>query len=153
LKIVSLDLQVEYVYLDVEERTRFAQNPGEYLIEQVQFTGEESITQASNQTRMSFNHPIKSLYWALKMGKYSSDMESRFLTYNPHSSDDMVLTATRRFALRCSKYLNAECSQLVKTLGDNKLVPLPSLNSTQLTLYNLIDARIINENSVDLDNV
>ena len=55
-----------YVYLDTEERRRFAQKGHEYLIEQVQHTGDDSVTTtagSTNQLRMSYNHPVKELVW------------------------------------------------------------------------------------------
>jgi hypothetical protein len=57
-------LYVDYIYLDTDERRRFAQVSHEYLIEQVQFTGDESITQGSTKrVDLSFNHPVKELIW------------------------------------------------------------------------------------------
>ena len=54
-----------YVYLDTEERRRFAQKGHEYLIEQVQHTGVDSIAAGeTKQVRLSYNHPIKELVWA-----------------------------------------------------------------------------------------
>ena len=61
--LVSASLWVDYVYLDTEERRRFAQVAHEYLIEQLQFTGEESLTSTSNKIRLQFNHPVKELVW------------------------------------------------------------------------------------------
>ena len=53
-----------YVYLDTEERRRFAQKGHEYLIEQVQHTGVDTVTAAgTKQVRLSYNHPIKELVW------------------------------------------------------------------------------------------
>ena len=59
-------LYVDYVYLDTDERRRFAQVSHEYLIEQVQFTGSQSITatSGSNNVTLNFNHPVKELIWA-----------------------------------------------------------------------------------------
>lgn len=77
---------VDYVYLDVNERRRFAQVGHEYLIEQLQFTGAESITASTNgnstvtKTKLNFNHPCKELIWAVKGGNYASG-KSRFLVY------------------------------------------------------------------------
>ncbi len=55
-----------YIFLDTEERRRFAKNGHEYLIEQVQHTGGDvtiaSETQSTN-VRLSFNHPVKELIW------------------------------------------------------------------------------------------
>ena len=53
-----------YVYLDTEERRRFAQKGHEYLIEQVQHTGTDTITSGgTKQVRLSYNHPVKELVW------------------------------------------------------------------------------------------
>ena len=57
-------LVIDYVYLDSEERKRFAQASHEYLIEQLQFTGSESLTSVTNKYRLNFNHPCKYLVWA-----------------------------------------------------------------------------------------
>ncbi len=58
-------LYVDYVYLDTDERRRFAQVSHEYLIEQVQFTGSESIAATDNNKNvtLNFNHPVKELIW------------------------------------------------------------------------------------------
>ena len=57
-------LWVDYVYLDTDERRRFAQVSHEYLIEQVQFTGDESLTATtSKKIDLHFNHPCKELIW------------------------------------------------------------------------------------------
>ena len=55
------NIYVDYIYLDTDERRRFAQASHEYLIEQLQFTGTETITQSNIKVRMNFNHPVKEL--------------------------------------------------------------------------------------------
>ena len=58
-----------YIYLDTEERRRFAQKGHEYLIEQVQHTGTDSVTRGNTkQVRLSFNHPVKELVWCFSGG-------------------------------------------------------------------------------------
>jgi hypothetical protein len=64
---VAASLWADYVYLDTEERRRFAQVAHEYLIEQLQFTGGESVTAAQNNIKMSFNHPVKELVWVTQL--------------------------------------------------------------------------------------
>jgi hypothetical protein len=59
----SSSLWVDYIYLDTDERRRFAQLSHEYLIEQLQFTGQEAISSASVKTKLNFNHPCKELIW------------------------------------------------------------------------------------------
>ena len=43
-----------------------AQNPHEYLIEQLQFTGDESVGSSSNKIKLNFNHPCKELVWVVQ---------------------------------------------------------------------------------------
>jgi len=64
--IASASVYVDYMYLDTDERRRFAQVSHEYLIEQLQFTGDESISNTSNKIRTSFNHPTKELVWVVQ---------------------------------------------------------------------------------------
>ncbi len=64
--LVAASLYVDYVFLDTDERRRMAQNPHEYLIEQLQFTGDESVGSSSNKVKMNFNHPCKALYWVVQ---------------------------------------------------------------------------------------
>jgi hypothetical protein len=64
--LVAASLYVDYVYLDTDERRRMAQNPHEYLIEQLQYTGAESVGSSSNKIRLNFNHPCKELIWVVQ---------------------------------------------------------------------------------------
>jgi len=65
-------LIIDYVYLDSEERKRFAQASHEYLFEQLQFTGSESLASLNNKYRLNFNHPSKFLIWAPHLEKYAN---------------------------------------------------------------------------------
>ena len=64
--LVAASLYVDYVFLDTDERRRMAQNPHEYLIEQLQYTGAESVGSSSNKIRLNFNHPCKELVWVVQ---------------------------------------------------------------------------------------
>jgi hypothetical protein len=63
--MTSCKLYVDYVYLDTDERRRFAQVSHEYLIEQVQNTGDETLAAlaTSKNVTLNYNHPVKALYW------------------------------------------------------------------------------------------
>jgi hypothetical protein len=49
----------DYIYLDTDERRRFAQVSHEYLIEQLQ---KQSASNSTSQ-KLNFNHPVKELIW------------------------------------------------------------------------------------------
>jgi hypothetical protein len=102
LSFASCSLFVDYVYLDTEERKRFAQAQHEYLIEQVQFTGAESVNSLQQKFRLNFNHPCKALYWALQLGRYTTG--NTFLAYDAKNIDNTRLEATKRAVLALAKY-------------------------------------------------
>jgi len=64
--LVAASLYIDYVFLDTDERRKMAQNPHEYLIEQLQFTGDESVGSSSNKIKLNFNHPCKELVWVVQ---------------------------------------------------------------------------------------
>ena len=98
---LDASLLVNYVYLDSEERRRFAQVGHEYLIEQVQFTGSEQVPPASNSTstkgnyRLGFNHPTKELVWAVVGGNWVNG--SAYLAYQ-NTVEDVLAEAAHNFA-------------------------------------------------------
>ena len=82
--LVAASLYVDYVFLDTDERRRMAQNPHEYLIEQLQFTGDESVGSSSNKIKLNFNHPCKELVWVVQPDQnvdYCSSLECNSLLY------------------------------------------------------------------------
>ena len=59
------DLYCDYIYLDTDERRRFAQVSHEYLIDQVQIINTE-INNANPNIELNFNHPVKELIWCMR---------------------------------------------------------------------------------------
>ncbi len=96
--LAAASLYVDYVFLDTEERRRMAQNPHEYLIEQLQFTGDESVGSSSNKIKLNFNHPCKELIWVVQPDAnvdYCSSFEcgsvlNRLLGAQPFNYTDAV---------------------------------------------------------------
>ena len=82
--LVAASLFVDYIFLDTDERRRMAQNPHEYLIEQLQFTGDESVGSSSNKIKLNFNHPCKELIWVVQPEEnvdYCSSLECDSLLF------------------------------------------------------------------------
>ena len=96
--LAAASLYVDYVFLDTEERRRMASNPHEYLIEQLQFTGDESVGSSSNKIKLNFNHPCKELVWVVQPDAnvdYCSSFEcgsvlNRLLGAQPFNYTDAV---------------------------------------------------------------
>ena len=82
--LVAASLYVDYIFLDTDERRKMAQNPHEYLIEQVQFTGDESVGSSSNKIKLNFNHPCKELIWVVQPDSnvdYCASLEAPSVLY------------------------------------------------------------------------
>jgi hypothetical protein len=112
--LVAASLYVDYIYLDTEERRRFAQVAHEYLIEQLQFTGEETVTSTSNKINMSFNHPVKELIWVVQNPSYIDCTSKTNAPWrysdsqlgNPVAVAKVQLNGHDRFSEREGKYFN-----------------------------------------------
>lgn len=69
VQLTNAALWVDYVYLDNDERKRFAQMSHEYLIDQIQYQGSEPLVFGNTSNykfRLNFNHPVKELIWYLQ---------------------------------------------------------------------------------------
>ena len=120
----SASLFVDYIYLDTDERRRFAQVSHEYLIEQLQFTGDET---ASSKIKLNFNHPVKELIWVEKeenasVGEYVTSYDTAKLQLNGHE----------RFTTRKPQYF-----QLVQPYQHHERVPTSSdgKNTSGINVY------------------
>jgi len=107
-------VMVDYVYLDSEERRRFAQVGHEYLIEQVQSSveslGSSTSTNLTSKFKLSFNHPCKEVVWALKVGAFSGEGLSSF------SGGSKFLGYTHDDAAWETKGLDLAAKHLVESL-------------------------------------
>ena len=79
------NLLIDYIYLDVEERRRMAQESHEYLIEQTQFNEDKGMTSAQQRIDLTFNHPVKELIWVTQA---SHRRNCRFAKMKAGTNDD-----------------------------------------------------------------
>jgi hypothetical protein len=147
-------LLIDYVYLDSEERKRFAQASHEYLIEQVQFTGSETLGVSNTKLRLSFNHPSKYLIWTPHISTFHT--RNQWVAY---ATDGNWEAARERFAkiIMCISSLIAASTAPVSltmtgfSLGaGNIFTPVTSVaNGGELpTLIKKIEARFVATNTV-----
>ena len=99
---ISATLYADYVYLDTDERKKFAQAEHEYLIEQVQRSKESITNRGDNKFRLNFNHPVKELVWVSV-----SDKGDDFGYYQPNVEEaKLVLNGHERMSMRAGAYFN-----------------------------------------------
>lgn len=109
----AASLYIDYIYLDTDERRRFAQVSHEYLIEQLQFTGEETVTSTNVKLRLNFNHPVKELVWVARTDANETANEwtnftdaVNYLGGDPLVNAKLQLNGHDRFSTRVARYFN-----------------------------------------------
>jgi hypothetical protein len=132
-------LLVDYVYIDTEERRRFAQVGHEYLINQLQFTGVQSINSNPLKITCTFNHPTKEFIWTLKSAYYCTG-NAPFLCYSNKDYD-------------WENALNYAASNLIEgsiQIAESPLTPDPlnqSLSESSYDAWNTVN--VIQTNAFD----
>ena len=131
ISLSDANLWVDYVFLDTDERRRFAQLSHEYLIEQLQFTGTDTMTASASAdsmkpVRLNFNHPCKELIWAVKAADKTATqvtfwnnfstankdaaanetVNNYLLSSNPTMQAKIMLNGNDRFATRKGDYFS-----------------------------------------------
>lgn len=106
-------LYANYIFLDTDERRRFAQLSHEYLITQVQqqfsvnLCGGLSIT-ASDRFQLNLNHPVKALFWLVQRNCHVARKD--WFNYSGLNGEDpiamikLTLNNHDRFSVREARY-------------------------------------------------
>jgi hypothetical protein len=113
--ILDIRLYVDYIYLDTIEQREFANAKHRYLIEQVQFSGSQSITANSPTERfkLNFNLPVKELFWVNQLDAVyiSNDLFNYSNTVDPVIPQNNIITSAiiyingiERFSVRTGDY-------------------------------------------------
>jgi len=98
-------LWCDYIYLDTDERRRFAQVSHEYLIEQVQ---SQSIASAVSSQDINFNHPVKELIWTAADDAAGTDTSTTLTSPSLAKNNKILLKLNGhdRFAAREATYFS-----------------------------------------------
>jgi hypothetical protein len=103
VNMTDVTLYGDYIYLDVDERRKFASVKHEYLIEQLQYSPLNSIpnTMAIANIPLNFNHPIKELIWVVQQTRMTDSNElfnfSSLQLNEPGRPYDLILDAVIKF--------------------------------------------------------
>ena len=137
-------LLIDYVYLDSEERKRFAQASHEYLIEQLQFTGSESLTASSNKYRLNFNHPCKYLVWVPHLDKYAN--QRQYVAYATNGDWVAAKAQFCKLVWLAARLASATTVTVTDASGNAGEVVSPSTTAASgalLTVANKVTAKLI----------
>jgi len=110
----NMHLWADYIYLDTDERRRFAQVSHEYLITQIQY---QNFSTDNKTCTLTFNHPVKELVWTGAWGgnlgegwggsptaSEKTDRRGKFQALKAGSKYQIKLNGHDRFAARDRNY-------------------------------------------------
>ena len=113
--ITEVRLYVDYIYLDTIEQREFASAKHRYLIEQLQYSGAQSITEnaLTNRLRLNFNLPVKELFWVNQLDdvfitndlfNFSNTVDPVVPQNNIIASAIIYINGIERFSVRDGNY-------------------------------------------------
>jgi len=134
-EITNASLIVDYVYLDTDERREFTQQSHEYLIDQLQFSGDEVYDTTNVRSKLSFNHPCKELIWVLQTDARELAKEWSDYTLDGNEEQPLIdaclqLNGHERFAKRNAEYFN-----LVQPYQHHTSIPSPGIYVYSFSLH------------------
>ena len=88
--VEDLNAVMEFYEINNKQRISMflAQVGHEYLIEQVQFGGQESVTGSNQKVKLDFNHPCKEIVWAVRVGAFGS--KKAYLAHHQKSEQQQI---------------------------------------------------------------
>ena len=120
LKLGDVHLIINYIFLDDDERLKFAQRKHDYIIEQLYYTYANNITGSNDTIRLNIDNPCKYIIWMLQQQYlYNSNYYYNYtanydinLPYNISNYDDYKsyynVNSTSSLILKETLYLNEQ---------------------------------------------
>lgn len=107
IKIKDCHILVGYVYIDIEERMKFAQSRHDYLIEQLYFTPNIKIENTYTKVKLVIDNPCKLMIWVAQLDNMTE--QNRFNYTNIHNEslfikDKIQLNSQDRLSDRPHEY-------------------------------------------------
>jgi len=134
-EVAACKVWCDYIYLDTDERRRFAQVSHEYLIEQVQ----RQTAAASSSQKLHFNHPVKELIWTSA-------------TANSYTDAKLVLNGHDRFAAQEEEYFQLRQPYQYHTAMPNQNLPSVAAFSDSAHPVNIFTGTNINSDKVTAES-
>ena len=154
----AFEVWANYIYLDTEERRRFAQKGHEYLIEQIQHTGGDALTSGSSEegnvqlVRVAFNHPVKELVWCYQNPTAAAQQTTQlngmwnFCT----STSNVNVSCDTRQALQAGHLMLPHLTGVPHLYTPAGFAPGSNVTGTGETTYNALPTQfsIVNSNLI-----
>jgi hypothetical protein len=115
--ITDMQLYLDYIYLDTIEQREFAKAKHRYLIEQIQYSGQQTINSGTPYYRftLNFNLPIKEMFWVTQLDSisltndnfnYSNTVDPAVVKGDNIQSAIIYINGIERFSVRNAQYFS-----------------------------------------------
>jgi hypothetical protein len=147
-----MNLMLDYILLDMNERLKFAESKHEYLIEQVQYsTFTSSAQNITNTIKLNFKNPTKVMIWyaqtlnnIINKQYYNYTLDKYYLNINKYRAGDEIENPYLIEAKNSLKYLikgllsrNTRNNIVFK---ESEIIKMPFANFEPKIKYNLRNA-------------
>lgn len=130
IKINNIKLLTNFIYLDQDERIKFATSNHEYLIEQINQYQYKNLKNNDINLELNFNHPTKYVIW-------TNQKDSDINLYNIHNTYSSILnyTLTDSYPTITSYKNNTISSAYLQLNGVNRSIPYDGIYHNHVTPY------------------
>jgi hypothetical protein len=130
IKINNIKLLTNFIYLDHDERIKFATSNHEYLIEQINQYQYKNLKNNDINLELNFNHPTKYVIW-------TNQKDSDINLYNIHNTYSSILnyTLTDSYPTITSYKNNTISSAYLQLNGVNRSIPYDGIYHNHVTPY------------------
>ena len=147
-------LLVEYIFLDGDERAKFINSNHQYLIEQIQYSGEKVITTTNSRIKLGFTNLCSEILWVSQYKYFQTIRNNEFFRYDSITNEKLIKNQTlmfngkERVSLRDSDYFD-----MLQVFQNHSAVPNSEINLYSLCLYPEIYQPSGSTNLSQIDNI
>ena len=115
---LNINLLIDFIYLDTNERRKFAQSGHEYLIDIIQYKTDDIDNILEYNTKLDFNNPSKEIIWVIQRTSllknpygFSECMRTNYGIYldgtgNPSTQSQIMINGAKLFDIQNYGYFN-----------------------------------------------
>jgi hypothetical protein len=125
--VSQANLQVNYIFLENEERKFFYNNNHEYIIEQIQYLTKQQISSIYNNILLNFTNPVSEIIWTLQLNNNYNNKD--YQNYTTSVGDTINIIPIKFCQLVFNGYeilsqRNAEYCRLVQLFESHSHTPV-----------------------------
>jgi hypothetical protein len=151
VQLMDINLNIDYIYLDIDERSKFAQSPQEYLIEVVQNYNYQNIASTNVSVESFFINSVKELFWVAQsnnnLNKNFLDTYNLGIIYSINAINNVIISGSSTSSNTLEQKIQIVIGNHIFNMGDtinifnsqnyNGNYKIISVDLTSITIYSI----------------